>query len=83
MYQNQNLLKSYCNLVNSGYQQVSKVLITFEPNKQFGQLITILPHSLTMLKTTNSEFSSIQVWFTYQNKSLEIEDIIIITLIIG
>ena len=30
------------NLVNSSYQQVSKVLFTFVPNKQFGQLITIL-----------------------------------------
>ena len=45
------------------------------PNKQFGQLITIAPHSLTMLNTTNTEFSSIEVWFTDQNsKQLEIED---------
>ena len=29
----------HCNLVNSNYQQASKVLFTFEPNKQFGQLI--------------------------------------------
>ena len=46
----------HCNLVNNNYQQASKVLFTFVPNKQFGQLITISPHSLTMLKTTNSEF---------------------------
>ena len=65
----------HCNLVSNNYQQASKVLFTFVPNKQFDQLITISPHSLTMLKTTNSEFPSIQVWFTDQdNRPLEIED---------
>ena len=74
----------HCNLVNHSYQQTSKVLFTFVPNKQFDQLITILPHSLTMLKTTNSEFSYIQIWFTDQNnRALEIEDSVNITLIIG
>ena len=56
-----------CNFINNSYQQASKVLLTFVPNKQFGQLITISPHSLTMIKTTNSEFSFIQVWLTDQN----------------
>ena len=46
----------HCNLVNNIYQQASKVLFTFVPNKQFGQLIAISPHSLMMLKTTNAEF---------------------------
>ena len=74
----------HCNLVNNSYQQASKVLFTFVPNKQFGQLITISTHSLTMLKTTNSEFQFIQVWFTDQNnRPLEIEDSVNITLIIG
>ena len=45
-----------CNLVNNNCQQASTVLFTFLPNKQFGQLITITPHSPTMLKTTNAEF---------------------------
>ena len=27
----------HCNLVNNSYQQVSKVMFTFVPNKQFGQ----------------------------------------------
>ena len=54
----------HCNLVNNSYQQASKVLFTFVPNKQFGQLITISPHILTMLKTTNAEFQSAQIWFT-------------------
>ena len=70
----------HCNLVNNSYQQASKVLFTFVPNKQFGQLITNSPHSLTMPKTTNSEFPSIQVWFTDQNnRPLEIEDSVNIT----
>ena len=51
----------HCNLVNNNYQEVSKVLLTFVPNKQFAQLINIAPHSLIMLSTTNSEFSSIKV----------------------
>ena len=73
----------HCNLVSNSYQQASKVLFTFVPNKQFGQLITISPHLLTMLKTTNAEFQSIQLWFTDQNnRPLEIEDSLNITLII-
>ena len=72
-------------LVNcNNYQQSSKVLFTFAPHKQFGQLITIAPHSLTMLKTNNAEFQFIEVWFTDQNnRPLEIEDNVKITLIIG
>ena len=73
----------HCNLVNNNYQQASKVLFTFVPNKQFGQLTTTTPHSLTMLKTTNAEFSLIEIWFTDQNnRPLEIEDNVNITLII-
>ena len=54
------------------------------PNKQFGQLINIAPHSLTMLNTTSTEFSSIEVWFTDQNSEpIEIEDNVNMTLIIG
>ena len=34
----------YYNLVNNNYQQASKMLFTFVPNKQFGQLITITSH---------------------------------------
>ena len=74
----------HCNLVNNSYQQEAKVLFTFVPNKQFDQLITISPHSLPVLKTTNKEFQSIQVWFTDQNnRPIEIEDSVNITLIIG
>ena len=76
----------HCNLVNNNYQHASKVLFTSVPNKQLTnkQLITITPHSLTMLKTTNAEFSFIEIWFTDQNnRPLEIEDNVNITLIIG
>ena len=74
----------HCNLVNNSYQQASQVLFTFVSNKQFSQLNTILPHSLTKLKTTNAEFQSIQLRFTDQNKRpLEIEDSTNIALIIG
>ena len=72
----------HCNLVNNNYQQACKVLFTFVPNKLFGQLINISPNSLTMLNTTNTEFSSIEVWLTDQNsKPLEIEDNVNMTLI--
>ena len=75
---------AHCNLVNNNYQQASKGLFTFAPNKQLGQLITIKPHSLTMLKTTNAEFSFIEIWFIDENnRPLEIKDNVNITFIIG
>ena len=74
----------HCNLVNNNYQQASKVLFTFVPNKQFGQLINISPHSLTILSKTNSKFLSIEVWFTDQNsRPFEIENNVNLILIIG
>ena len=36
----------HCKLVNNSYQQHSRVLFTFAPTKQYGQLISISPHSL-------------------------------------
>ena len=74
----------HCNLVNNNYQQTSKVLFTFVPKKQLGQLINILPHSLTILNTINTEFSSIEVYlFDQSSKQFEIEDNVNKTLIIG
>ena len=74
----------HCNLVNNNYQQESEELFTFVPNKQFGQLINIAPHSLIMLSSTNTEFSSIEVWFIDQNSEpFEIKDSVNLTLIIG
>ena len=72
-----------CNLVKNDYQHTSKVLFSFVPNKQFGQLIKISPHSLIMTSTVNTEFSFVEVWFTDQvSKALEIEDNVNLVLII-
>ena len=74
----------HCNIVNNDYQQDSRVLYTFVPNKSFGQLLDISPKNFIFLKTFDSEFSYIEVWFTDQNsKPLEIEDKINITLVIN
>ena len=48
------VLLVHCNLVNNNYQQAFKVLFTFVSNRQFGQLINISPHSLTILNTSNA-----------------------------
>ena len=73
----------YGNLVKNDYQKNSKVLFTFVPKKQFGRLINILPHSLTMMDTVNTEFSSVEFWFTDQgSKALENEDNVNLTIII-
>ena len=37
------LVLVYCNLVNNDYQQDSKILYTFVPNKKFGILLEISP----------------------------------------
>ena len=74
--ENVEVVLVHCNLVNNSYQQHSRVLFTFVPTKQYGQLISISPHSLVFLKTMNMEFSEIEIWFT-----LEIEDNVNISLI--
>ena len=59
-------------------------MYTFAHNKSFGQLLDISPKNFIILKTFNSDFSYIKVWFTDQNsKPLEIEDKINITLVIN
>ena len=74
----------HCNLVKSYYQHASKVLFSFVPNKQFGKLLNISPHVFTMMNAINTEFSSVEVWFTDQSsKLLEIENNVNVTLIIG
>ena len=52
------------NIVNNQYQQDSRVLYAFVPNKSFDQLMDTSPKSFIFLKTFNSEFSYIEVWFT-------------------
>ena len=65
----------HCDIVNNNYQQESRVLYTFVPNKSFGSLLEISPTNHINLKIFNSEYDKIKVWFTDQNsESLEIED---------
>ena len=81
---NVEVVLSHCNLVNNSYQQASRVLFTFVPTKQYGQLISISPKSLIFLKTMNTEFSEREVWFTDQNNNvLEIKDNVNISLVIN
>ena len=82
--ENAEVVLVHCNLVNNSYQQHSRVLFTFVPNKKYGQLISISPHSLVFLKIMNTEFSEIEIWFTDQNNNaLEIEENVNISLIIN
>ena len=57
----------HCNLVNNDYQEDSRVLYTFVPNKPFGALLDISPTNHMFLKTFNSQYNEIEVWFTEQN----------------
>ena len=73
--ENVEVVLVHSNLVNNAYQQHSRVLFTFVPTKQYGQLISISPKTLFFLKTMNTEFSEIEAWFTDQNNNaLETED---------
>ena len=47
---------THCNIVNNAYQQDSRILYTFVPNKPFSQLIDISPKNFMFLKTVVSEF---------------------------
>ena len=61
----------------------SWVLYAFIPNKSLGSLLDISPSNRIFLKTFNSEYDEIIVWFTDQNsKPLEIEDRINLTMVI-
>ena len=72
------------NSVNNSYQQNSRVLYTFVPNKSFSQLLDISSKNFTFIKTFDSEYSYIEVWFTDQNsKPLEIQYKINITSVIN
>ena len=75
--------KTYFDIIDNDYQQESRVLYTFVPNKPFGSLLEISPTNHIFLKSFGSEFNEIKVWFTDQNSQpLETEDRINLTLII-
>ena len=73
----------HCNIVNNDYQQDFRVLDTVVPNKPFDGLLEISPTNNIFLKTFNSEYNEIIVWFTDQNSQLlEIEDRMNLTMVI-
>ena len=77
------LVLVHCNLVNDDYQQDSRKLYAFVPNKPFGSLLEISPTNNIFLKTFNSEFQEIKGWVTDQNgKPLQVEDKINLTITI-
>ena len=54
----------------------------FVPNKPFGSILQISLTNFIPLKTFNSEFQVIEVWFTDQkSQPLEIEDRINLTVV--
>ena len=78
-----NTVLVHCNIVQNNFQQASKVLYTFVPDKRFGQLINIHPGSLIKLKTADSESNYLDIRFTDQdNEPLQIEGNVSISLVI-
>ena len=57
----------HCKLVKNDYEHTSKVLFSFVSNKQFGQLINILPQSLTMMNTLKNIFKNMKIHRKIQN----------------
>ena len=47
------LVLIHCNLVNNNYQQNSRILYTFTPDKPFGSLLQISSRNHIFLKTFN------------------------------
>ena len=77
------VLLVHCNIVNNNYQQDSRILYTFVPNKSFGSLLEIVPTNHIFLKTFNLEYGEVIVQFTDQNSQpLEIEDRINLAMVI-
>ena len=54
------LVLVHCNLVNNHYQQDSRILYTFVPNKPLGSLLEISPTNYIFLKPSNSEFQEMK-----------------------
>ena len=51
----------HCNIVDNSYQQNSRIIYTFVPNKPFGSLLESSPPNHAFLKTYNSEFEEIKI----------------------
>ena len=77
------LVLVHCNLANNDYQQDSRILYTFVPNKPFGSLLEISPTNHIFLKTFNSQLRFTDVWFSDQtSKPVKVEDNVNLTLMI-
>ena len=73
----------HCDIVNNDYQQDSRLLYTFVPNKPSGSSLEFSETNHIFLKTFNSEYDKIKVWFTDQNSQpLEVQDRINLTMVI-
>ena len=73
----------HCDIVNNDYQQNSRVLYAFVPNKWFASLLENSSINHIVLKTFNLEYDEIKVWFTDQNnQQLEIEGRINLTMVV-
>ena len=51
----------HCNILNNDYQEDSRVLYIFVPNKSFGQFLDTSPKNFIFLKTFDSEFLYIEI----------------------
>ena len=70
-----------CNLAQNDYNYTSNALYTFTPDQSFGALLSIKPNYPIWTSCRNASFNNIEVWFTDQdNRPLEIEDNVIVTL---
>ena len=59
----------HCNVVNNNYQQNSRVLYTFVPNKLLGQLLDISTENFIFLKAFNSKSAYTEVYrLVYRSK---------------
>ena len=71
------------NIVNNDYQQDSRVLWTFVPNKPFGSQLEICPTNHVFLKIFNAEYDEIIVWFTDQDsQQLKIKNRINLAMVV-
>ena len=70
-------------IVDNDYQQDSRVLYAFVPSEPFGSLLEIFPTNHIFLKTFNSKYDKIKVWFSDKNSQpLETVNRINLTMVI-
>ena len=73
-----------CRLEDNQYQQKSKVLYLFTPNKSYTYSLNAEVSNLVFLKNYDTEFDKIIITFTDQNgRPLEIADKLSLTLLIN